>query len=419
MEDRRLLLAVLPDDEFSGTYAEILSSEYDLMLTHDPSEGLKLLTENPGRIAAAVIDINVSKAGGFKIINYISHDSLFVAVPVILLSRSVPTDEDVMSLSLGFSEFIYLPCPASVILKRIDNAIKAKDSLTFSELERILKELPSIIYLKDREGKYIFVSQSWYQLHEHDEPGWTVRGKTELEIRMARENALKAMETDKEVFETGRGVSYVIEEKTDNGSEFFEVIKRPTHDAQGNVSGIIALVNNVTNHQLLKRELEKRSRMDPLTGLLNKKAAEEMAQKLLARSDSLNALMLFDVDLFKSINDTFGHAAGDRVLASIGRLLRDSVGPNDVVGRVGGDEFMALLRDVPSPEAALDTARAFISALVSEPGPDLTPGSVTVSMGLALSPAHGREFTELYRSADSALYYVKEHGRNGVKVFGD
>ena len=416
MSERRTLLVVLPDDKPSGELISLLSEEYELIVSHNHTAGFKLLTENLNVVSGVIVDITVARSNGFVVIKYISSDSLFASVPVVLVSQRPPSAEDFEGFSYGYSEFIYPPCKPAVMLRRIKNAIGAKDTLSFSELERVLKELPSIIYLKDRDGRYVFVSQSWYQKHEHDERGWTVRGKTELDIRIARENALVAMETDKRVIETGEGISYVVEEHEGDKTEFFEVIKRATHDRSGEISGIVALVNNVTNHQLLKRELEKRSKTDPLTGLLNKRATEEVMGRLLEKPEP-NVLMIIDVDRFKSVNDTYGHAAGDRVLASIGKLIRSKAAPADIIGRVGGDEFMVLLRGADEAKA-LASANALREA-VEESYPASSPvGRVTLSIGLAAAlPGEENSFLSMYKAADRALYFVKEHGRNGAKMF--
>lgn len=98
--------------------------------------------------------------------------------------------------------------------------------------------------------------------------------------------------------------------------------------------------------QLLKMELEKRSKTDALTGLLNKQATEEQISGIIrdAIPSSAGALLMIDVDKFKLINDSYGHIAGDRVLMAIGQVVRNFFKGMDVIGRIGGDEFMVYLR---------------------------------------------------------------------------
>ena len=114
------------------------------------------------------------------------------------------------------------------------------------------------------------------------------------------------------------------------------------------VNGIIALINNVTEIQSLRLELEKRSKTDSLTGLLNKQETESEISKIIEGSagEHGGTLLMIDGDKFKEVNDSFGHSAGDRVLTAIGDILHTTFKGMDIKGRIGGDEFMVYLRDV-------------------------------------------------------------------------
>ena len=120
---------------------------------------------------------------------------------------------------------------------------------------------------------------------------------------------------------------------------------------------------------------------------------------------------IVDIDHFKEINDTFGHEIGDRILKKLGRLLSSSFRTKDYPIRIGGDEFVVILTDFPNDRR--DVIRRKISR-INEAMQDTTDGlpAVSLSMGVSLSP---EGFTDdLYSKADRALYYVKDHGRNGI-----
>ena len=281
-------------------------------------------------------------------------DKIFASIPVIAISDHPVTPEDMECYDRGCTELLTPPGYHQVLYNRINNAIRAKDSFTYSEMQKMMRQLPANLFLKDAEGKYIFSTQYWHHLHKGDERHWTIRGKTDIEIRKDKQNALKAMEADKKILETGVGTDYIIEENDDGVQEFLELIKRPVFDENGNVSGIIALINDVTEKELMKLELERRSRTDGLTGLLNKGAAEDLARMKMAgciREGKKSVLMIIDVDDFKNVNDSFGHIVGDRVLATIGRIINNCFKGSDVAGRIGGDEFLVLLRDIDSHDA--------------------------------------------------------------------
>ena len=283
----------------------------------------------------------------------------------------------------------------------------------------MLKQLPSNIFLKDAEGRYVFATQYWHHINHDDDPTWTIRGKTDIEIRKDKQNAEKAMEADRELLRTGQGTSYIIEEKEDGVEEYLQLIKRPVFDHNGKISGIIALINDVTEQQLLKQELEKRTQMDALTELLNKRSTENHIRMMLepVKKDwKHSALMMIDVDNYKRINDSFGHAAGDRVLAEIARIIRANFRVMDVTGRIGGDEFMVFLRDIASADAACHSAQR-LQEQVAEAFRELK-GGVSLSIGISMYPQHGDTFEPLYQAADRALYDVKNHGKGTYKLCG-
>ena len=397
-----------------------LSEAYPIIDVHDEDEAINTVDKMHDNISAILFNLETCKKNGYSLQTKLESDKRFVGIPNIAVTTTADSTDYLDCLNAGVSEYIEPPFRKELILLRINNAIKSKDSATFSEVERMLRELPSNIYLKDIDGKYVFATHYWHHLHTKEDLTWTIRGKTDIDIRTDKENALKAMKSDMDVLRTGKGTNYIIEEKGENGSEFLELIKRPTYDDNGNINGIVALINNVTETQLLKRELEKRSKTDSLTGLLNKQTTEELITELIAQSSLLKskgALLMLDVDNFKKINDTYGHAAGDRVLMAIGNIIHSSFKGMDVAGRIGGDEFMVYLRDIENADTALRLA-----AKISDKARHLFPNEplgrcVTLSIGIALYPDHSKNFEDLYRAADQALYYVKERGKDFYKLF--
>lgn len=415
---RKLVLVDFRGPELNVVRA-FLSEAYPIVDVASEDEALCFADKHHDSISAILFNLEHGKRNGYSILAKFDEDKRFVGIPNIAVTASVNSDEYLECLKAGASEYIEPPFKKELVLLRINNAIRSKDSTKFSEMEQMLRELPSNIYLKDIHGKYVFATHYWHHIHMENDPSWTIRGKTDIEIRTDTENAKKAMESDLELLRTGKGVNYIIEEKGENGPEYLELIKRPTHDENGNVSGIVALINDVTEMQLLKMELEKRSRTDSLTGLLNKQATEELVSKIIhdAPQSTSGALLMIDVDKFKHINDSYGHIAGDRVLTAIGHTIRDSFKGMDVIGRIGGDEFMVYLRDIHKSDTAICLA-VNISDKVRHLFPDEDFGKyVSISVGIAMFPEHSSNFEGLFRAADLALYDVKANGRNSCKVF--
>ena len=413
---RKLILVQINSPSLKKLRA-MLSEEYPIIDVDSEKEAVQLVDKQHDNISAILFNVELCKQSNFWLQKVLNEDKRFVGIPNIGVSTVTDSVDYKLCIAAGANEYFEPPFRKELVMLRINNAIRGKDSATFSEVEKILKELPSNIYLKDAEGKYVFATHYWHHLHTEGDPNWTIRGKTDIEIREDKENALKAMESDKELLRTGKGTNYVIKEESENGVEYLELIKRPVFDENGNINGIIALINDVTEIQSLKLELEKRSKTDSPTGLLNKQETENEITAIIENNeDERGALMMIDVDKFKEINDSFGHAAGDRVLTAIGNILHNSFKGMDIAGRIGGDEFMVYLRDI-KPDTAIKLA-----AMISDKARHLFAGEplerhVSLSIGISVFPEHGKKFEDLYRASDMALYFVKEHGRDFYKMY--
>ncbi len=174
----------------------------------------------------------------------------------------------------------------------------------------------------------------------------------------------------------------------------------------------------------LREALDKVERLayhDTLTGLANRDSLFERADQLLSerrRHDGLTAVLLLDLDRFKQLNDTFGHACGDELLAQVAGRLRGSVRELDFVARLGGDEFVVLLRGIADCHAAADIAGKILQR-VAQPV-SLGRGrswQVGASVGIAVYPHDGDRIDVLMGHADAALYATKARGRNGYTFF--
>jgi diguanylate cyclase (GGDEF)-like protein/PAS domain S-box-containing protein len=167
-----------------------------------------------------------------------------------------------------------------------------------------------------------------------------------------------------------------------------------------------------------RRELERLSRVDALTGVANRRQLEQrlpLALLRLERSGKPIALMYLDIDHFKRINDTYGHAAGDKVIQTFAQRLMSNVRATDLVVRLGGDEFVILMEDVTRPQAAEAIAGKILKAM----GEPLEIGTATLTITTSIGVAFAAERVvaeDLMVGADEALYAAKEGGRNAYKI---
>jgi diguanylate cyclase (GGDEF)-like protein len=167
----------------------------------------------------------------------------------------------------------------------------------------------------------------------------------------------------------------------------------------------------------LQRELTEQARTDPLTGAMNRRAMEEAAERETARSirhDRPLCMIVIDIDYFKHLNDTRGHAAGDCALQALVRRAKDTLRSQDLFARTGGEEFAVLLPDT-SEAAGIATAERVRQSIEELEVSSLTgPIRLTVSAGVAQFDPSCGGWEELMRRADEAMYEAKKHGRNSV-----
>lgn len=297
----------------------------------------------------------------YRILKELQSKKTLLPSSVIVVAPTSPTDEEFKCLDYGAIDFIIAPYRKKLIVNRLEKLTNVRNSIHLQELEHILQYLPSNIFLKDAEGKYVFCTHYWHHLHGANEPGWTIRGKTDVEIRKDTENAKLAMEKDKEIIRTGKGAHYVIEENSDGIQEFLEIIKEPVRDENDNIYGIVALINNVTEQEQLKRKLRHMSITDELTGLYNRTYLHEVLNDISKEENLPLGFISADCNYLKQVNDYYGHLIGDEYIRLVGVLFKMVLPEESMFFRVGGDEFLAII-----PKTSTDLLINYILHLKSK-----------------------------------------------------
>ncbi|MEG1952758.1 MAG: diguanylate cyclase [Hydrogenoanaerobacterium sp.] len=184
----------------------------------------------------------------------------------------------------------------------------------------------------------------------------------------------------------------------------------------------ITLVMLKYNAQIVKLTLMTGVRRDSITQLYNKRATEEIITNILkddAQHNVQHALLIFDIDNFKNVNDTMGHSFGDHVIIELADELKSQFREDDVVGRIGGDEFAVLVKNIESSADLLQKLGRICSRLGTKDVGDGQVYHVSCSIGVAFFKKDGTSYSELFEKADQALYYAKGHGKNSYAVFGE
>ena len=195
---------------------------------------------------------------------------------------------------------------------------------------------------------------------------------------------------------------------------------KPILDERGLLVGWRGVASDITEARLSGDDSVRAARTDPLTGLANRLLVRELLEEAVMRQwegQGGCALLLVDLDRFKLVNDTLGHAIGDQLLVEVGRRLQGAVGSGDRVGRIGGDEFAI----VWNGGVDRDVLSALSDHIVAELSKSISIGAATLhvgaTIGIAICPSDGTREEQLMRSADLALYRAKEAGRGGHAFF--
>ena len=392
---------------------DVLKDEYEIIIVHSLGEAITLFDKSFKELAAFIIDRPSDKRHIDDLLNEIAKRNTFMfALPVLLLTGQESSYKDEKYLSDLAVAMINEGDGKQTVIRRIKNSIKFTNSASFDEFSKMLKVLPSLVYLKDIDGRYAFCSQNWHHL---ENPKESIRGLTDFDVRKNKKNAEIARQSDLKLIESGVGTSYIIAEDADKGDgsvEYFQIIKEPLKDDKGKVNGIIAIINNVTDQELLRRELRQKSITDQLTGLYNRAYFEELAETY--KSDESMypfTIITADCDGLKKINDRFGHAAGDKYICFARDAIKESLPENSYLFRMGGDEFIAVIPRMRAYDAAKVVKEIVKNAekyKTAQYRLKLSAGSYTIlKKGMTVEGA-----TAL---SDKAMYKMKREHKKGKK----
>lgn len=212
-----------------------------------------------------------------------------------------------------------------------------------------------------------------------------------------------AIRTQSDIFEAVRFIGTVHNESSTNKIIVGRVV---SDESVGHASTAMEIMNEL--------------QYDSFTGVYNKKTITEYAKKRIAEEKEKRIVIaILDVDNFKSVNDTFGHLYGDKVLARVGGRLKEIVGEDGVIGRIGGDEFMIVFNGLDDDQVLRGMLRAIRTQIKWEFAEDFENLSITCSIGASIFPVNGRDYEDLFKKADCCLYIAKEKGRDRYVFFRD
>lgn len=281
------------------------------------------------------------------------------------------------------------------------STIDLEDAMPFIE------SAPANIFFKDTECKYRFVTELCIFLNGGEEH--SILGKTDLEVQTNPELAKFYFEDDLKILKTGEGSEYVSDFSTPEFPAFFE-IKKSAVFKNGEVIGIIGVINDVTKRVVLERQLEELSFRDKLTGLYNRNYLESRKKLNRHNDDHPRSLIMADCNYLKTVNDTRGHEWGDMLLRRAAAVIQDAAPEGCVPIRLGGDEFLLFC-----PGIDADGARKLIDRIKAACREN-SDESITLDIALGSFTDNGElPFEDALRRADRAMYEDKRLRHDTLK----
>lgn len=289
------------------------------------------------------------------------------------------------------------------------------------KLTMAVEQSPSAVLITDTNGSIEYANPRFTEL-----TGYTVE-----EVLGKNPNILKSNLTPPETYENlwqtliaGQSWKGEFINKKKNGDLYWEeAVISPIFSADDNkITHYVTIKEDITHRKKAEEELRRLAQLDPLTGLFNRRQLFIRGEQAIREIRDENAIgvMMLDVDHFKIINDTYGHAVGDEVLRGVAEQIHSHVRPDDIASRYGGEEFCLILPHIQQDKAFAISERIRKSIEESEFKTSSGTIRVTISIGLfMLTASENKSVSESIEKADMALYHAKQTGRNKVVIYSN
>ncbi|MBT3313024.1 MAG: diguanylate cyclase, partial [Anaerolineae bacterium] len=281
--------------------------------------------------------------------------------------------------------------------------------------ENIVQGVTESILVENADGYFTFVNPALEKLLGYSQDELLGHHWTKIVPKYAVEQILHEMAAPRK--EHQRQYETVIQNKA---GEIIPILVSARSFFESEIyTGALSILTNIAERVQMEEKLHQQATTDPLTKVFNRRYFFDLAQQELERSQRYDrplSIIIFDIDHFKKVNDTHGHAVGDEVLRQLSERCQKTLRENDILARYGGEEFIILLPETPQEQAKQMAERMRINCAETPFNNELAPVKLTISFGLS-SFAPTLPLDELLLRADKALYLAKEGGRNRVSVW--
>ena len=383
-----------------------------------------------------LLDVMMPGIDGHEVARRLKGDPSTSSIPIIMVTAVIGREARLAALAAGAEEFLTLPVDRAELWLRVRNLLRLKAFTDFTRNHGIILEqqvrartadLQRFRTANDATGDAIFlIDRETLQFVEVNETACTMLGFTRGELLAADSYGFstRSIEQVRSIAQTvsaGHATQRLAEIDLlgKDGLRVPVEVNRMAHQF-GSSWVVVAVVRDISERKKVELRLHQLAHFDALTGLPNRSLFYDTLHKALVLSKERGgqlAVLFLDLDNFKNVNDTLGHAAGDALLVQVGRRLSACMPPHCSLGRLGGDELAILIEADDAQASAIDLARRIRDTLS-------TPFSVngrhvlsTASVGIALYPADAAGAETLLQYADMAMYRAKHGGRDTYRLF--
>jgi diguanylate cyclase (GGDEF)-like protein/PAS domain S-box-containing protein len=437
MTEKPTLLVIDDEPQIVQAIIDQLEHDFHVISASSGAEGVCILTERSD-IAVILCDQRMPKMTGDE---FFKHARELSQASRVLITGYADLQAVVRAINDGqIHSYMSKPFDVDHLRLAVGAAYKGYQTAAALQAERdlmrgLMDSMPDHIYIKDRDCRLMRINRTMADWLGFESPEMAI-GRRE-DYFVPADHAVEIAEAEKKILEEDAQLVHQVRVEAEGTADerWWSTITVPIRDESAKVTAMVAIRRDISEERRLERdlahqqsrqaELEEINRKiqhaaghDPLTGLANRILLEDRMQQLQAQSKRHGtsiALIYLDLDGFKTINDTLGHAVGDKVLKAAAELLMPCLRATDVAARLGGDEFVVL--------CTVDRARPHLGAKMvadrilqsiggmSLPDPTLRMGC---SIGIAVFPDDDKDFTGVMRLADRAMYEAKRGGKNAV-----
>lgn len=434
------LLYIEDDQKTSTTTAEVLKPFFNsITLAYDGEQGLELFKKEPFDII--LTEIIMPRIDGADLCRKIRE--INPLQEIIVISKFEEIDFFREFIKIGINKFIVKPVELETLLEsfistaiNINNAKKValltqelkKDLYVNKELlNHIIDTVPVRIFWKDADSRYLGCNALFAQDAGLISPSQIV-GKTDYDLTW-RDEASSCISDDQRVMHSDiSNLDYEEMNIQPNGKKQWLIMSKvPLHKEGKELIGVLGTYINITAQkeamidlQLAKDALGHQAQHDSLTGLPNRSLYMDRLKHAIqksSRSQEKLAVMFIDLNRFKQINDTLGHATGDIVVQMLGERLLTVLRNEDTIARFGGDEFTILLENIVQASTTTEIANKIVKTMEKPFEINNHTLYLTLSAGISIYPDNGNNAELLIRNADAAMYRAKEEGYNVYKFY--